>query len=219
MAMTNEEIKQAKILSIVLAGGLLGLYWFMFRPNAKLTADIEAPNIAEMDSAITAESTVVDSIRNLLRSTSSEEMETRIASYNGALGVMRRLVPQNNDVPALLENIGQIATRRGVRILDFNPQPEAQVGPYSVQTWSVDLLGGYDAVGEWLADVASLPQIMVPNRVSLSVPDASEVPTDLLLDPTTTVIRATLRLKTFVNMGQVAVPTTGAAEGDPSASP
>jgi type IV pilus assembly protein PilO len=174
MAMTQKEKKQAQILGIVVALAASALLWNFWR--APIMVVVTELNL-EMDT-LRAQT---DTIRTQLRSGSAEEIEARINSYNASLVVMRQLVPDQNEVTRLIDDITSRARRRGVRTTDYRPAVPVGDGPYQVASYGFTVIGTYDDIGAFLSDVASLPRIMVPTDLSLSMPDDG-LPPDLARD-------------------------------------
>ena len=86
---------------------------------------------------------------------------------------MRRLVPERNEVPNLLDDISSRAPIRGVSSARVSPLPaEAGPAPFETQKYQISVLGHYDQIGEFLADIASLQRIIVRSNVS-SAPGGS----------------------------------------------
>src|SRR6266542_2773869 len=81
--------------------------------------------------------------------------------------VMRRLVPEKNEVPALIDDISTKAKVRGVTIGRIEPQAVEPGQPFDTYRYRLEIIGHYDQLGEFLSDIASLPRIIVPQDVLL----------------------------------------------------
>src|SRR5207249_7960535 len=62
------------------------------------------------------------------RDWSSDVCSSDLEEYSALLAVMRRLVPEKNEVPALIDDISTKAKVRGVTIGRIEPQP-VEAGP------------------------------------------------------------------------------------------
>lgn len=191
--MTDKEKKQAQGLAIV-AGIAAAVLFFMFWRGPIV---VEA---AEKRLRMDTLQAQVDSANMLLAVSSAEELQASIAVYRSNLGRMRRLVPSGNELPELLDNIAQRASLRSVRVMGVSPQDPTNEGVFRVFTYDVMVVGGYDQIGEFLTDVASLTRIMVPRQLSLEVLDVSRVPADLIADTSVTPLQAQMLIKTFVKI-------------------
>jgi type IV pilus assembly protein PilO len=108
---------------------------------------------------------IVDAARRDLQSGSIEALQRRVAEYSGMLELLRRLVPATHEVPALIDDISTKAKVRGVT-LDLISAPTTDAGsPFDTHRYRIQVFGRYDQIGEFLADVASLTRIVVPQEV------------------------------------------------------
>jgi type IV pilus assembly protein PilO len=106
-------------------------------------------------------------------------------------------VPERNEVPNLLDDISTRAKIRGVSLSEFVPQPVA-AGPNPFDTYAhrISVVGRYDQIGEFLADIASLRRIMVPFDVRLSAAQLAQA--TVLGDSTGAMLEAKFQIKTYV---------------------
>jgi len=81
---------------------------------------------------------------------------------------MRRLVPERNEVPTLIDDFSTKAKVRGITIGKIQPLTPEPGSPFDTYRYRLEIFGHYDQIGEYLADVASLPRIVVPQDVILS---------------------------------------------------
>src|SRR5213594_2724063 len=103
----------------------------------------------------------------LRRRSSMEDLRRKVEEYSALLAVMRRLVPEKNEVPALIDDISTKANVRGVTIGRIEPQPVEAGPPFDTYRYRLEIIGHYDQLGESLSDIASLPRIIVPQDVIL----------------------------------------------------
>lgn len=148
-----------------------------------------------------------DSVKRDLARGTIEDLKQRIDSYRGTLEMLRQLVPERNEVPNLLDDISTRAKIRGVNLAEVVPQPvEPGPAPFNTYSYKIAVLGRYDQIGEFLADIASLRRIIVPYGITVS---AAQVPQAKALgDNTGTMLEAKFQIRTFVK--------SQGAEGGPS---
>jgi len=121
----------------------------------------------------------------------------RLESYRGSLSLLRRLVPERNEVPNLLDDISTRSKIRGVTLSQVVPQPvEAGPAPFDTYKYNMSVMGHYDAIGQFLADVASLQRIIVP--YDLSVAAANSGSAKALGDTTGALLEAKFQIRTYV---------------------
>lgn len=189
MALTEKDRKQIFTLLIVLAVAGSAAFWFLWRaPKAEEARSLQA----EVDSLQTR----VDAAKADLAQGTVEQLTERMAVYERSLGLMRRLVPAENEVPQLIDDIASRAALRGVNIAEFARQSQEPGGMFDTYRYRVVAYGHYDQIGEFLSDVASLPRIMVPYSVSI-IP-AQQQQTQLFADTTGALLQATFMVRTFV---------------------
>ncbi len=198
MALTQKDRQQVMVLAILLAVGAAGGFWFLWR-------DPKAEEIGRLRTEIDSLQARVDSARKDLREGTVEQLRQRIAAYEGDLGLMRRLVPTGSEVPQLIDDIASRAALRGVQIAEITPLSSEGIGLFTAQQYRFVVFGHFDQVGEFLADVASLPRIMVPHTLALS--RANPTAQRTYQDTTGSLLEARFQLRTFVK------PSAGGTSG------
>lgn len=227
MALLPQD-QRSQVMLLIIVASLAGLYFGWTKINA--------PRLA----LATSTQTEIDSLGNIVRkakadlaSGSVESMRRALENYRAALGLMRRLVPEQNEVPSLLEDISNRAKVRGVQLGSFQPMPP-EPGPalvlnyhdtadtaktktppkpaFDIYRYRLQVYGHYDQVGEFLADVASLPRIMVPQGLALQ--PATQQTQKLVGDTLGALLEANFDLRTYVK--RISQPV---AAGGPNARP
>ena len=140
---------------------------------------------------------MTDSAKKLLAQGSVEDLRRRLEGYRASLELMRRLVPDRNEVANLMDEISTRAKIRGVQVANFQPLP-VEPGPAPFQTYKYQyaVIGRYDQLGEFLSDVASLQRIIVPVDLTLGVTDP--VKAKALGDSSGALLEARFQVRTFV---------------------
>jgi type IV pilus assembly protein PilO len=126
-----------------------------------------------------------------------EDLRKRLDSYRSSLALLRRLVPDRNEVPNLLDDISTRGKIRGVTLAQVVPLPvEPGPAPFDTYRYNLSVIGRYDQIGEWLADVASLQRIIVPQDVQLAA--ANQTAAKALGDTSGALLEAKLQIRTYV---------------------
>src|ERR687897_481679 len=184
MAISNE--KAAPLLALVLAG--------MVGYIAYTGAVIE---IVGLRDTITRLEAATDSAKKELARGSVADVRKRLESYRSNLVLLRRLVPERNEVPNLLDDISTRSKIRGVTLSQVVPQPvEPGPAPFDTYTYNMSVIGKYDQIGQFMADVASLQRIIVP--YNLSVAAANPTSAKALGDSTGSLLEARFQIRTYV---------------------
>jgi type IV pilus assembly protein PilO len=138
-----------------------------------------------------------DSAKKELARGSVADVRKRLESYRSNLLLLRRLVPERNEVPNLLDDISTRSKIRGVTLSQVVPQP-VEIGPTPFNTYSyqMSVIGRYDQIGQFLADVASLQRIIVPYNLSIAAANSSAA--KALGDSTGAMLEARFQVRTYV---------------------
>ena len=151
---------QIKLLIGCSAIALAVLYWMYPYASQSEQIVLGEAHVAELE----------DANRKAARefaSGSIDDLRVQAAVNRSALTVMRRLVPTGNEVPALLEEVSTAARRAGLDVGGVVPEPVILGDRFEAYRYTVTIIGGYHQLGEFLANVGSLPRIVAPVNFSI----------------------------------------------------
>jgi type IV pilus assembly protein PilO len=138
-----------------------------------------------------------DSAKKELARGSVADVRKRLESYRSSLLLLRRLVPERNEVPNLLDDISTRSKIRGVTLSQVVPQPvEPGPAPFDTYTYNMSVIGRYDAIGQFLADVASLQRVIVPYNLTVAAANANSA--KALGDSSGAMLEAKFQIRTYV---------------------
>jgi len=149
MALSEKDKKQLMGLLIALPLIAIVAYWYFVRTP-------KAQEAAELRVTVDSLSRAVDSARRELASGTVEQIRQRVADFESGLTLMRELVPTDNEVAQLINDISDRAKLRNVHVSDLSPMGYEDAGQYRVARYRFSVLGHYDDVGAFLSDIASL---------------------------------------------------------------
>src|SRR5213080_4397426 len=149
---------------------------------------------------ITAVQTETDSLQAII-----DKAKQDLTS--GTVEDLRRLVPEKNEVPALIDDISTKAKVRGVTIGRIEPQPVEPGQPFDTYKYRLEIIGHYDQLGEFLSDIASLRRIIVPQDLSLK--PAQQQAMRFLSDTLGALLEAQFAIRTFVKAAAPPPPPPG----------
>ena len=162
MALLPQNPRDQKLLILaVLAVGLAGVYQqLVWTPkNVELTT-------------LEVRLDTLDSLNRIAKlevaKGNSAKMKTEAEAFGRELSVLRRLVPTENEVPALLESISSAARRAGLEISEVQPDGVVNGDQFDTYRYKLGVTGPYHQIGEFLTNVASLPRIVAPINVALT---------------------------------------------------
>ena len=138
-----------------------------------------------------------DSAKRELAHGTVEELRKRLETYRGSLVLLRRLVPERNEVPNLLDDISSRGKIRGVTVSQVVPLPvEPGPAPFDTYKYNMSVIGRYDQIGAFLADVASLQRIVVPYAITVAATNNQAA--KALGDTSGALLEAKFQVRTYV---------------------
>ena len=196
----------ALLVLVAAAGGYL--FW----------TQIHKPTIEKIVAARTEADSlekIVEAAKRDLANGSLEDLRRRVEEYQGSLELMRRLVPDKNEVPTLIDDISTKAKIRGITLGKIQPLAPEPGNPFDTYRYRLEVFGHYDQIGEYLADIASLPRIVVPQDVTLS--SATLAAQKLLADTAGALLLAEFQIRTFVKAAAPRTPGGAGGAAKPAA--
>jgi type IV pilus assembly protein PilO len=208
MAISNEKATP------LLALGLAALVGYIAYTGAVIQmvginglASRKAHVAAVRDTIVTLEAATDSAKKELARGTVAD-VRKRLESYRSSLSLLRRLVPERNEVPNLLDDISTRSKIRGVTLSQVVPQAvESGPTPFDTYRYNMSVIGKYDQIGQFLADVASLQRIIVPYDLTVAAANSSAA--KALGDSSGAMLEAKFQIRTFVKSPNSEGETSG----------
>src|SRR5256886_11633162 len=136
----QDRQSQVMLLITMLMGGLGWAFWtYWEQPTGQ---QIEATRV-EIDSL----QRIVDRAKTDLASGTVEDLRRKVEEYSALLGVMRQLVPEKNEVPALIDDISTKAKLRGVAIGRLEPLAVEAGGPFGTHKEPLEIIRHHQQPG------------------------------------------------------------------------
>jgi type IV pilus assembly protein PilO len=152
----DQRLAMVAVLAIALAGVYQQLYWTPKQDELKKTD---------------AQVTTLDSLNKIAKlevaKGSAARMKFEADEYARQLGALRRLVPTSNEVPPLLEAISSAARQAGLELSEVAPDGVVQGDQFDTYKYKLGVVGPFHQVGEFLANIGSLPRMIAPINLSL----------------------------------------------------
>jgi type IV pilus assembly protein PilO len=197
MAIPNE--KATPLLTLLLAGivGYCAYTGTVIQMVGLKGLAAGTERVVAVRDSITRFEAATDSAKKELARGSVADVRKRLESYRSSLLLLRRLVPERNEVPNLLDDISTRSKIRGVTLSQVVPQPvQAGPSPFDTYSYQMSVIGRYDQIGQFLADVASLQRVIVPYNLAIST--ANTTAAKALGDSTGSLLEARFQLRTYV---------------------
>ena len=156
--------KRDRILGGVGAASLLlGIAYFM------LVWQPRRDELVEMQSHVDSLLVVNQRAKSDLAGGKTNELKKQAEMLTADLKVMRLLVPTENEVPTLLDQVSTAARRVGLEIADVQPLPTLVGDQYEAFKYRLVVRGGsYHQIGDLLTNIGSLQRIVAPINVVLN---------------------------------------------------
>lgn len=205
MAFGLPQDPRGQVYALIVAAALLGLYvqydGLGINPFAYRRYSTQADTLSQKVDSLQA---IVDAARRDLQSGSVESLQQRVAEYSAMVEVLRRLVPTRNEVPTLIDDISTRAKIRGITLGTMQPLGAEPGTPFDTHRYRLEIFGHYDQVGEFLADIASLARIVVPQDVVIR--PADQRVQRFVGDTAGALVAGMFVIRTFVKSPAPAVP-------------
>jgi type IV pilus assembly protein PilO len=174
--MANVDLKNPGlhklVLSVVAAGGLLGVYFFTHLlpfcfPNQQANVNaLKATYEKKSTDLARARTTVADLPR----------FEAEYGQLHEQWKLAAELLPTDRDLPALLRKISLSGQQTGVSFMMFRPTPPRAETYYSELPVEIIVQGGYHQVGSFLAEMSNLRRIVTVSNVRLKTATKADDP-------------------------------------------
>lgn len=99
----------------------------------------------------------------------SAQLRAQAVEFGRELDVLRRLVPTQTEVPALLQSVADAARRADLDLASMKPDGVLKGDDFDTYKYQLGVTGPYHKIAEFLTNVGSLPRIVEPINLSLSV--------------------------------------------------
>lgn len=159
----------------------------------------------------------VKAAQRVVRQGTVAQLERRLAEYRASLDLMRQLVPNGEEIPNLLDDISSRAKIRGAEVVNFQPSALESGSPFDTKRARLVVKGQYDQIGEFLADISSLPRIIVPYDIKIERVQGPQ--TDSARARRGVLLQASFQIRTYVKpQSQDTLPIAPAPAAAPARS-
>jgi type IV pilus assembly protein PilO len=162
MDFQNPQNRQKILLGVLLACGLgyLG-YEYAYKPRSTELASLET-RLTELENQNRT-------ARILSEQNGEADVERRLEGYREQLLQVEGLIPSGEELPDLLDAISTEAQRTGVDLSLIQPVGATADEFYTRRTYDLAVLGSYHQIGEFLTRIGTLPRIITPTGLNLTV--------------------------------------------------
>ncbi|HET9424606.1 MAG TPA: type 4a pilus biogenesis protein PilO [Gemmatimonadaceae bacterium] len=138
----------------------VGAYWYLlWKPDHDVVVGIAAhADTLEIENA---------KIRKEVESGAEKRIKADAERYTAELAVLRRLVPTQDEVPALIDAISTAARMTGMEISEYAPDGDMPGDYFDAKKFKFSVTGPYHKVAEFFTAIGSLDRIVTPINVNL----------------------------------------------------
>jgi type IV pilus assembly protein PilO len=197
MAISN--LKATPLLGLALAGvaGYIAYTGAVIQMVGMQGLAARSEHVVAIRDTIASLEAATDSAKRELARGTVADVRKRLESYRGSLSLLRRLVPERNEVPNLLDDISTRSKIRGVTLSQVVPQAvESGPAPFNTYKYNMSVIGRYDQIGQFMADVASLQRIIVPYDLTIAAANSNAA--KVLGDSSGALLEAKFQIRTYV---------------------
>lgn len=152
-------LQQKALLFLVTIAVLVGaFYYFVYSDQVE--------NIARLDKSIADQEARLVKLKKA--ATEVEELEKRLAESERELAELLSLLPDQKEIPALLDSISQLGSKVGLENILFQPQAEVHKEFYAIIPIRLDMVGTYHQVGVFLDNVSKMHRILKVDSLNLN---------------------------------------------------
>jgi type IV pilus assembly protein PilO len=159
---------QIMVCVVIVALAAMGLYYqYVWAPKQQ--------TLARLEERVDKLTQVNEKIERELKRGNLAKLKAEGERYRRDLTVLRQLVPTQNEVPGLLEQISTAARRVGMDLSDVQPEAVVTGIHFNVHRYRMGVIGDYHAVARFLTNVGSLTRIVAPINLQLT-PSSKNLP-------------------------------------------
>jgi type IV pilus assembly protein PilO len=156
----SNQRDQIMLIVCVAALGLAGVYYqYLWSPKNEELATLQT----RVDTLVASN----EIARREMARGNAGRVREEAEEYGRMLAQMRQLVPTENEVPALIDNISTAARRVGLDLGPMEPMGVVRGDVFDTHKWKMQVTGPYHRVGEFLTNVGNLTRIVAPMNVQL----------------------------------------------------
>lgn len=139
--------------------GVLALGWYFYWDGQFEEQD----RLAQQETQLRA-----DYKNKMAQAINLEALETQQQQVNRYVERLEKQLPSKAEMDALLSDINQAGSGRGLQFQLFKPGQEVLKDYYAERPIDIKVTGSYHDIGEFAADMARMPRIVTLNNLSLN---------------------------------------------------
>lgn len=202
MALIPDDPKQrnALIIGIIAAAGFYFFWSYWYSPANTEVVEMSA-RFEQLDSE--------NRRAQVIATRGGSELQDRLAMYERHVVQLEALIPQREEVSALLNDVTTVARRTGVQLATLTPEADEIGTFYTKQSYALEVVGEYHDLGRFLTNIASLPRIITPVNLDLAPFRGNAAAYDMQM-----ALTARFQIQTYI-LPTSSAPSAGGGPGQP----
>ncbi len=180
-----------QLLAVAAAAALAGIVaFYMYRWSP------EVERLTLMETRVDSLTRMNEAARREVARGTASQLREEAEQYGRMLATMRQLVPAQDDLSALLDQVSTAARRTGLEVGDLAAPSIVPGEVFDTYKYQLTVTGPYHRIAQFLTNIGSMTRIVAPMNVALS-PSNRETrvgPNEQLLD-------ARFEIQTYVAKG------------------
>jgi type IV pilus assembly protein PilO len=136
----------------------VGFYYVKYKPQSE--------NLAALKTSIEAQEKKLVELKKA--AAQAQALEAEVAKMEEEFNQLLALLPDQREIPGLLDSISRLASQAGLEQVSFQPQPEQPMDFYAVIPVRLELVGSYHQLGVFFDRVSKLDRIVKFDNLSLT---------------------------------------------------
>jgi len=201
MALIPDDPKQrnALVIGILAVAGFYFFWSWWYTPFSTEVEEMSA-RLEQLDTE--------NRRAQILATRGGAELEELLARYERHVSMLEALIPQSEEVSALLNDVSRVARETGVENASLRPEADEAGEFYTKESYAMEVYGEYHDIGRFLASIASLSRIITPVNLELSRFEGNRSGLDMEAPVT-----ASLQIQTYILPTPVGPPPGEGGEG------
>lgn len=152
-------LQQKALLFIVTIAVLVGAFYYFIYSD-------QVENIARLDKSIADQQARLAKLKKAAAEV--EQLQKQLAESEKDFNELLSFLPDQKEIPALLDTISQLGTKVGLENILFQPQAEVRKEFYAIIPIRLDMVGTYHQVGIFLDNVSKMHRILKVDSLNLN---------------------------------------------------
>jgi type IV pilus assembly protein PilO len=136
----------------------VGFYYVKYKPQSE--------SLAALKTNIEAQEKKLVELKKA--AAQAQALEAEVAKMEEEFNQLLALLPDQREIPGLLDSISRLASQAGLEQVSFQPQPEQPMDFYAVIPVRLELVGSYHQLGVFFDRVSKLDRIVKFDNLSLT---------------------------------------------------